>query len=152
MTTTAISDLKLTLLIVDSIYGFRSLSLHAEGISMPNERRRNKRFSHQTVIWFGESTLTLRSGTMVDLVRNSLAFVCAADCPCPQTGQRLIIQLGLPPGAPQESHDGPIISRTSRVFRVNRLSDESYRIAVHLDQPFPGLDLPHETRTVNALS
>jgi len=117
---------------------------------MLNDRRRNKRFFHRTAIWFGESLLTLRFGTTVDLTRNSLAFVCAAECPCPQTGQRLIIQLGLPLSATQESRDGPITSRAGRVFRVDRLSDESYRIAVHLDQPIPDLDSPTETCRVNA--
>jgi hypothetical protein len=107
---------------------------------MLNERRKHQRFPHGGVVWFGESAVTLASGTVADVARFGVAFTCAAENQRPQTGQRLFIKFALRQDAPQESHDGPVTNRIGRVCRVEELPDESCRIAVNLDLPLPGLD------------
>jgi len=106
---------------------------------MLTERRKHKRFPHGGVVWFGESAVTLTSGTVADVARFGLAFTCAAEEQRPQTGQRLFIQFALYPDASHRFHDEPGTNRIGRVCRVEELPDESYRVAVNLDQPLPGL-------------
>ena len=107
---------------------------------MLTERRKHKRFPHGGVVWFGESAATLTSGTVADVARFGVAFTCAAEEQRPQTGQRLFIQFVLSLDTTHESHGKPATNRIGRVCRVEELPDESYRIAVNLDRPLPGLN------------
>ena len=105
-----------------------------------HERRKHKRFPCRGVVWFGENTQVLKYGTIADIARFGVAFTCAGGSEHPQTGQRLVIRLGLAQDQLQECYDTPATSRIGRVCRVEKLSDTSCRVAVNLDQPILGLE------------
>ena len=105
-----------------------------------HERRRHKRYAHRGVVWFGESAHILKYGTIANIARFGVAFTCAGGEEHPQTGQRLVLRLGLAEDRLQECYSTPATSRIGRVCRVERLSDTACRVAVNLDQPLPDLD------------
>jgi len=103
-----------------------------------SERRRERRLRYHWPVWFAEDfNEILSQGQMVDVSSGGAAFTCQGDRSCPYPGQEITARFSVPHFGSDNSFNLTNFIRSSRVCRVDYLSNNLHRIAVQFHQALP---------------